>query len=58
MDKPTFELCCEFVYTGDFFVPEPFLSTVDGYAKSSISGIIISPYSGMRMAQNYPPISV
>jgi hypothetical protein len=58
MDEPTFELCCEFVYTGDFFVPEPFLSTVIGYAKASTSGTIISPYSGMRMAQNYPPISV
>jgi hypothetical protein len=58
MDELTFELCCEFVCTGDFFVPEPFLSTVTGYAKASTLGTIMSPYSGIRMAQNYPPISV
>jgi hypothetical protein len=39
-------------------MPEPFLLTVNGYAKVLTSGIIISPYSGMRMAQNYPPILV
>lgn len=38
MDELTLELCCEFVYTGDFFVPELFLATVTGYAKTSTAG--------------------
>jgi hypothetical protein len=58
MDELTFELCCEFVYTGDFFVPEPFLAKVTGYAKTSTSGTVMWPYSGVSMAQNYPPSSV
>jgi hypothetical protein len=54
MDELTFELCCEFVYTGDLFVPEPFLARFTGYAKPSTSGTVMSPYSGILMAQNYP----
>jgi hypothetical protein len=54
MDELTFELCCEFVYTGDFFVSEPVLAAVTRYAKTSTSGTTIWPYSGILMAQNYP----
>jgi hypothetical protein len=53
--KLTFKLYYKFKYKCDFFIPKLFLVTVTDYTKPSTLGLVIKLYSGILIAQNYPP---